>query len=371
MSSSSSSSRVGWLVAIESTGPVAVEPGWNDSVRAWVGNDDLSLDEVEDERLVSIVSSHSTVITRVVVPQRADLHVAAAGGGVAVSGKIEGDATIECGAGDVVFSGSIKGERVLINARAGRIVAHRAIEAAEADLAGAAGIHVLRISALRVKAKVNGGDGDLFVGALYSADARLATAGEGGVRVTAIHGSTSVDAPTSGSRISLRGITGAVSVTSGASRPVSVHFDSARGKSVINAGGDVNVSFTTSTGAVRVSVLRAEGGVCVIGTSVPGGEFEGLVNGATPQTSTNKAIGGSGKIREGAKITGFYEEKTENSGTATDSAAEEPQAVARADGVEMEVPPRVTVTSGGRVTIEVIDYAESIRRAALEKKVAA
>ena len=382
------SSRVGWLVAIEAGGSLNVESNWNDSVTA-VCKNNLSIEEVETERLVSIVTSQQQQqqqqqqqhddILRVTIPQRADLH-AVADRNVCILGKLEGDATIESKMGDVVLSGSVKGSRIAVTALEGSVIAKRAIEAADADLRGHRGIDILRISALRVRATVSGGSiGDLIIGAIYSAHAVLNVSGIGGVRVSALHGCATVNALASGALVSLRGITGSVIMKTGM-RPVCIHFDSPRGISSIDAEGDVTLTFTAPT-KVHVTALGRgnESQIYLHGSLLRGtNQFDGIIKGVDSDEimikNARNASGGSGKIREGNEISGFYDEK--NHVTTNDLYHENGShkesdittTAATATTTDATLTTSVNVISNGRITIEVIDYATAIMRGAVAEK---
>jgi hypothetical protein len=347
---STASSRTGWLVAVDAAGPVSIEPEWSDTVVAWINNTRFDAEDIVSEKLSSVVSNDAQASLRVTMPQRADLHASSRAGDVRVSGKIEGDVTVNSDAGDVRFDGSIKGATVAA-AAARRLLALRAIESLDATLAGDGGVDALRISAARVR--VESRAGDVRVGAIYSADAQLRVEGSGRLGVSAIHGAVRVAAPAAGARVSLRGITGSVNVSAG-DRPIFLHFDSPRGSSAVDALGDVSVTMNAPV-AVRVAVTAAKGAT-VLGEIARGGTFSGLVRIlAEKGAAAGGSGGGSGKIREGAAITGFYEEP----GLAA-SAADSDAAAAS-----------ISIRSAGTVSIRVVDYAEAAMMAAAERAEAA
>jgi hypothetical protein len=345
---STTSSRTGWLVAVDAAGPVFVEPEWNDTVVAWINNTRFDSEDIVSEKLSSVVSDDALASLRVTMPQRADLHASSRAGDVRVSGKIEGDVTVNSDAGDVRFDGSIKGATVTA-AAARRVVALRAIESLDATLAGDGGVDALRISAARVR--VESRAGGIRVGAIYSADAQLRVEGSGRLGVSAIHGAVRVTAPSAGARVSVRGITGSVNVSAG-DRPIYLHFDSPRGSSSVDALGDVSVTINAPV-AVRVAV-KAEKGATVLGEIARGGSFSGLVRILAKDAVAGGSGGGSGKIREGAAITGFYEEPGPAASADSDEAAAS-----------------ISIRSAGAVSIRVVDYAEAAMMAAAERADAA
>ncbi len=383
-------SHVSWLLAVEACAParVTLMPGFAErvSARTSVAASRLLVDEVPAESLVSVelegADDDAGAAPEVLVecPQRVATHVrvtagggGGGGGGVRVAGKLEGDVTLDAHVGDVIVERSLKGARVAVMAARGAVELRGHVEAGDADVFGARGVTAKRVAAARARFAAgdadngsgSGSGGGVDIGALYCADAALDAARGCGVRVRALHGVVRVSAIGDGPAVRVRGITGAVTLDAPA-RDARLHFDSPRGLSRVSVGGDVALTFT-SAAALRVRIDARAQRVYIVGA---GGAFSGQLglregtfeaigelraaaegdgdSGLSSDASAERVTGGSGKVREGAPIAGFY-------GDEGDAAAD-------------AAPPTVVVRAGGSVTIAVISYADAMHRAVAEER---
>jgi hypothetical protein len=379
---SASPSCSGFLVAVEARGRVhvIVEPRWADAVSAsapGAAPGELVLEDAPGERLVSVVLARGSRARelRVVVPQRADVHVDAGdgagddaggaddgadagAGGITVLGKLEGALTLRAARGDVVLAGSVRGARVELAAARGAVRVGRSLDAGEAALSGAAGVAARRVSAASVR--VDAGGAGVALGALYATDARLRAGAGAALRVGSLHGAAAAEAAGAGPRVSVRGVTGALDLRAPA-RDAAVHFDAPRGASRLAAGGDASVTFARPA-AVALRARGARGvdappldAAGVLRAGEDGGAAGGAgAGGAGAGGDAARVSGGSGKVREGGAVAGFYDE------AARDAAR----------GADAELP-SVEVDAGGRATVEVVGYGEAVMRAAADARAAA
>jgi hypothetical protein len=325
---SSRAPHLSWLVAVEASSPsrIVIAPGWHSHATASVVPDTdaqarLTVEEAPDESLISIALAGGPASElRVVCPERADLHarLSSAGGlrvhspdapaGLRIAGKVEGDVTLECAVGDIEVA-RIKGSRVAVTADDGAVRLRGALDAGCAELDGAAGVMTARVAATTFRA--DGRGGGVHIGSVYSSSASVSVSEGGFLRVGGVHGTLRAVAKGGGPPAVLRGITGTLSLNA-PGRGVFVHFDAPRGASEIIAGGDVDVHISdTDALSVRVrvrarSVLFSEAAAAETTDALEtDGSRTFLLRGraAGEEIARN---GGSGKIREGSGIMGFW-----------------------------------------------------------------
>ena len=351
---SARASHLLWLVAVEASSPsrIVITPGWHNHATASVPSDvcrtRLDVEEAPDESLISItLATGSATELRVDCPERVDLHARLSAPGrrsitdplctpaaLCVTGKLEGDVTLECGLGDIEV-GRIKGARVAITADQGAVRLRGALDARSAELDGSAGVTTARVAATTFRA--NGHGGGVDVSAIYSSSATMSVTQGGCLRIGGVHGTARAVAEGGGPPAILRGITGTLNLNA-AERGALVHFDAPRGESEIIAGGDVDVQFTDSaTLSVRLhvrarSVSFSEGAdVETVGVTDDGSRTF-LLRGHTAGNEISGNRGGSGKIREGSGITGFWSDGKGDAGSS------------------------LSVSTGGTVNIRILKY---------------
>jgi len=274
------------------------------------------------------------------VPQRMETSLEC-GGGVVVSGKLEGTSDMFA-AGDIVLKGTLRGAYIDLVSRQGWVRAERVLEGVS-RVEGALGVSCAKVLGERCSLRGGEGGGGVHVGAIYCGDLAIESCAGGDVDVGSLHGSARVVC-NGGGVVKLRGVTGQVLVE-GSPAGVDIQFDSVRGESkIMGCTGDVSVVLCPP---VLVRLDLNGGGTLDVDAGIGGtfnrdtgelvcyGGSEGMVGGEV-------GGGGSGKIREGVEISGWWER-----GWSSGGAPQSPPS-----------PTTITVHSFGKIRVSVLNYEQ-------------
>ena len=179
----------------------------------------------------------------VVSPQRTSLTLAA-GGDVAIVGKVEGD-DVRAAARGRLSVGTARGARVALAAGAG-LDASRLVEGVDVDVDVDGAVAIAKLQATRAAVAARGGAA--HIAAAYCADLAVSSdaADAGAVTLDTAHGRISAAAPNGG--VVLRRCSGAAVVACGGDADLA--FDAVNGDVAANsARGDVAVSVATDVAA--------------------------------------------------------------------------------------------------------------------------
>ncbi len=312
-------SEIGWLLSASSAHAVHLHPGAHARVQAPPGSP-ATLTRAPAEQLVSAECASAPLVLH--TPQRMESEVQS-GGSVHIHGKLEGSCAVRA-RGDIVAAGTLRGAYVDLQSAEGRVDVMKVLEGVSAVRARL-GLRCARAMGERMALRTEAGE--LHVGAAFgevtlehAAAAAPPPAGAGAhcVHLGGVHGSArilSASAP-----VTAVGVTGRLRV-SGAPAACTAQFDSVRGDcSITGVAGSVEVRVCPP---LRLQLRVAAGGGLRVDAG-PGGSFEGGVLVAPgPAAGAGEADpagrGGSGKIRDGSAITGWWSQEPE--GGAEGSAA--------------------------------------------------
>lgn len=390
--------------------PLEVSPGWkdecsielkqNNNTRTDVSEsmaDDLTskleIDALSaDDETISVVLRDEEAlpgrgvgaVLRLFSPQVMDLDVRAGQGKVTVNEKLEGSCNIVTDGGDVFFASTIRGESISVDAGSGGAVVFRKVLEGDSNITGRC------ISAKKVMGNnviMHAAGEKVDIGACYAATATITSEGAGPVVIGGVHGHCDVTAT---GDVSISGITGSVAVTARHGK-VDLQYDSARlgpstagaaagdgGSHVIDAEGDINVVFVPPV-AVRIRA-SAPRGVAVDPAQGGAGSFQqfgsdgtgnagvmadsnthrlsGILSVAVAPLDSADVRGGSGKVRDGNAITGFYFSNAPASSSAPPTLA---QSSAAGHGSAAPLPLLSITSHRGRVNVSCMSWYDMIR----------
>jgi len=404
-----STSFVSHLFAIESPhSRVDIKPGWTDTYTISYDTKDntgisnlttpgFTFQEDKDDEMVTIVSKSRQGLI-VTTPQQIDLHVLAGTGGLSVHGKIEGncdltskeETQIGFKSGEIFLANTLRGETISMCADGigGSVSIAKVVEATSLQISAERSIRALRLLGDTVSLKFlcsNGGS--LRIGALYSARSVLTAIrsissnsnsidnikdeNDHLVSIENMHGHA--DIQTTGGHVNISGVTGSVNINHSGIGIVSLQIDSARGTSSITSiDGPVTVQIARpvvssltlilnsmssihlpSDNEISMTVLKHVNNhngesITVSISSIP------MLAGQTDQ-SIDHVSGGSGKIRDGSPITGFYFAK--GSPISNSNKDESTLSSLSVDGDL----PMVEVTAKGPIRIEFPSFIDLVR----------
>jgi hypothetical protein len=356
-----STSFVSHLFAIKSPhSHVDIKPGWTDTYSLSYDTKDITgisnlntytpgvtFQEDKEDEMVTIVSKSQQGLI-VTTPQQIDLHVLAGIGGLSVLGKVEGncdltskeETQIGFKSGEIFLANTLRGETISICADGlgGSVSIAKVVEATSLQISAERSVRALRLlgDTVSVKCLCSNG-GSLRIGALYSARSVLTAMrsissnsnssdnikdeNDHLVSIENMHGHS--DIQTMGGNVTISGVTGSVNINHSGSGTVNLQIDSARGISNITSiDGPVTVQIARPVSSITLILISMSSihlpsdnessmnilkhvnnqngeSITMSISSIP------ILSGKTDQ-SIDQISGGSGKIRDGSPITGFY-----------------------------------------------------------------
>lgn len=398
-------SYLGYLFCIDAkNSSIDIKPGWTDSYT--VGYDSnaasdagkylgLDVQESEEEDEMVTISSTSSNKLFLSTPQQVDLHVEAGAGGLCILGKVEGNCELSSKgqsskgleSGEISIANTIRGETVNISAveRGGSVTIAKVIEATSMRISAHENVRALRL--LGESISVTSG-GSLRIGALYSSRSVLSALNrrESGnndekeirLSVENMHGHAEVNGD--GGSINISGVTGSVFVNHKGRGSVVLQMDSARGKSTVKStDGPVTVQIArpissmtlvlSSLTSIHIPEDNSDVSMTLLQRNViDNKEFITVTLSSAARPTLNdrneeqhhlnggmsdQISGGSGKIRDGSPITGFYFSK--DSSVTNDSRDKTALASATNDL------PVIEVSTKGPIRVEFPSFIELVR----------
>jgi len=411
-------SYLGYLFCINATNSssIVIKPGWTDSytvdheLNATTTNapskaDDLNVQESAEEDEMVTISSTSRKKLILTTPQQVDLHVEAGSGGLSILGKVEGNCDLSSKgdsppfgltSGEISIANTIRGETVNISAteRGGSVTIAKVIEATSMQISAHQNVRALRL--LGESISVTSG-GSLRIGALYSSRSVLSAHRKDVdtnndkdmlLSVENMHGHAEVNG--TGGSINISGVTGSVFVNHKGSGSVALQIDSARGKSTVKSiDGSVTVQIArpvspmtlilSSFSSIHMPETNQESDVLfsVLQRTFSNNQ-ETITVTLSPVTKsalkdkfedekgngdlTDQASGGSGKIRDGSPITGFYFSKDSS------SLNQLPKNKTSTLTSTSEALPVIDISAKGPIIIELPSFIELVRNKTLRNK---
>jgi hypothetical protein len=355
---SATASEISWLLSVSAASAIHLSPGAHSHVSV-PASAAVRLTRSPAEQQVTVVGSDASTPLAVTLPQRMESEVQGSAS-VRIAGKLEGSCTVQA-VGDIDAVGTLRGAYLDLESTGGRVEVRRGMEGVS-SVRAATGLACARAMGERVTLRTAAGA--LHVGAAFgditlehtapAAAPGAASAPPASVFLGGAHGSAhvfSASAP-----VVARGITGRLRVT-GAPAACTAQFDSLRGDSSLdNVQGSVTVHVCPPV-SLRLQVA-AGGGLHVF--PGPGGSYvDGLLvsaaSGAAPEAGREGAgegagsgQGGSGKIREGSAITGWW---NYSEGAAGGSG-----------------PSTLSISCQGEARVYVQSYAEKLQAEAAQAK---
>jgi hypothetical protein len=269
----------------------------------------------------------------VVSPQRTSLTLAA-GGDVAIVGKVEGD-DVRAAARGRLSVGTARGARVALAAGAG-LDASRLVEGVDVDVDVDGAVAIAKLQATRAAVAARGGAAQ--IAAAYCADLSVSSdaADAGAVTLDTAHGRVAAAAPNGG--VVLRRCSGAAVVTCGGDADLA--FDAVNGDvAAISARGDVAVSVATDVAAdVALSAPRVDASGAE--NFEAAGAEPGALRGALVAVAKPLSRKGAGKVDAAGAATQRWD-----SAVTTDARR-----------------PTIAATAAGCASLRTLSWIDSIRR---------
>ena len=269
----------------------------------------------------------------VVSPQRTSLTLAA-GGDVAIVGKVEGD-DVRAAARGRLSVGTARGARVALAAGAG-LDASRLVEGVDVDVDVDGAVAIAKLQATRAAVAARGGAA--HIAAAYCADLSVSSdaADAGAVTLDTAHGRVAAAAPNGG--VVLRRCSGAAVVACGGDADLA--FDAVNGDVAANsARGDVAVSVATDVAAdVALSAPRVDASGAE--NFEAAGAEPGALTGALVAVAKPLSRKGAGKVDAAGAATQRWD-----SAVTTDARR-----------------PTIAATAAGCASLRTLSWIDSIRR---------